>query len=72
MSQTSMLHVRVDTQLKKDATETLAKLGLTLSDAIRLFLNSVVREQGLPISLKLTNEEINSVADDTQEKNINS
>ena len=34
-TQTSMLHVRVDEKLKADATETLASVGLTVSDAVR-------------------------------------
>lgn len=38
MSQTSMLHVRVDDALKADAMQTLAGVGLTVSDAVRILL----------------------------------
>ncbi len=46
-AQTSMLHIRVDDKLKADATETLANLGLSVSDAVRIFLTRVanLREQ---------------------------
>lgn len=49
--QTSMLHVRVDEQLKAQATEVLANVGLTVSDAVRILLTRVTREGGLPAAL---------------------
>jgi DNA-damage-inducible protein J len=48
---TSMLHVRVDEQLKAQATETLANVGLTISDAVRILLTRVAKEGGLPAGL---------------------
>jgi DNA-damage-inducible protein J len=50
-AQTSMLHVRVDEQLKAQATEALANVGLTVSDAVRILLTRVTKEGGLPASL---------------------
>ena len=50
-AQTSMLHVRIDEQLKVEATATLAKVGLTVSDAVRILLTRVTREGGLPAAL---------------------
>jgi DNA-damage-inducible protein J len=46
-----MLHVRVDDQLKADATEKLASVGLTVSDAVRILLTRIAREGGLPAAL---------------------
>jgi len=40
MAQTSMLHVRVDDDVKVQATEALASMGLSVSDAVRLFLET--------------------------------
>jgi DNA-damage-inducible protein J len=51
MAQTSMLHVRLDDALKLQAMETLGNLGLTVSDAVRIFLTRVVREGALPAGL---------------------
>lgn len=48
---TSMLHVRVDDQLKAQAAEALAAVGLTLSDAVRILLTRVAQEGGLPAGL---------------------
>lgn len=50
-AQTSMLHIRVDDKLKADATETLASVGLSVSDAVRIFLIRVTKEGGLPAGL---------------------
>ena len=51
MAQTSMLHVRVDDELKADATEKLARFGLTVSDAVRILLTRITKEGGLPVGL---------------------
>lgn len=41
-----MLHVRVDDQLKAQATNALAGVSLTLSDAVRILLTRVATEGG--------------------------
>lgn len=56
MAQTSMLHVRVDENLKADATEKLASVGLTVSDAVRILLTRITKEGGLPIGLTVDSE----------------
>ena len=57
MAATSMIHVRVDDDIKAQATEALSIMGLSVSDAVRLFLKRVVIEQALPIELKVPNAE---------------
>ncbi len=47
----SMLHVRVDDELKAQASEKLAYVGLTISDAVRILLTRVVQEGALPVGL---------------------
>jgi DNA-damage-inducible protein J len=54
-AQTSMLHVRVDGAIKAQATQTLDAMGLSVSDAVRLFLHRVVAEQAFPLELKVPN-----------------
>ncbi len=54
---TTMVHVRIDEQLKAQAAETLAAMGLSVSDAVRVFLTRVVAEQQLPFALKAPNAE---------------
>ncbi|WP_344318328.1 type II toxin-antitoxin system RelB family antitoxin, partial [Streptomyces javensis] len=50
-AQTSMIHVRVDDQLKAQATDALSGVGLTVSDAVRILLTRVAAEGGLPAGL---------------------
>ena len=52
-----MLHVRLSETLKTQAAETLGEIGLTTSEAIRLFLHRVVVEQRLPLDLEVPNAE---------------
>jgi DNA-damage-inducible protein J len=52
---TTMVHVRVDETIKAQATETLAAMGLSVSDAVRVFLMRVVAEQQMPFALKAPN-----------------
>ena len=56
-AQTSMLHVRVDDKTKAQATEALAAMGLSVSDAVRLLLHRVVVDQAFPLELKVPNAE---------------
>ena len=55
MATTTMVHVRIDEQVKAQATETLAAMGLTVSDAVRVFLTRVVAEKQMPFALKVPN-----------------
>ena len=54
-TQSSMLHVRVDDDTKEKATEALNAMGLSVSDAVRLFLRRVVIDQAFPLELKVPN-----------------
>ena len=54
---TSMLHVRVDDDTKAQATEALASMGLSVSDAVRLFLHRVIVDKAFPLELKVPNAE---------------
>lgn len=56
-AQTSMLHIRVDDDIKDQATQALAAMGLSMSDAVRLFLRRVVVDQAFPLELKVPNAE---------------
>jgi len=57
MATTTMVHVRVDEKIKAQATETLAAMGLSVSDAVRVFLMRVVADKQMPFVLKAPNIE---------------
>ena len=54
-ARTSMLHVRVDDDTKEQAATALEAMGLSMSDAVRLFLKRVVADQAFPLELKVPN-----------------
>ena len=57
MTTTTMVHVRVNEQIKAQAAETLATMGLTISDAVRVFLMRVVADKQMPFDIKAPNAE---------------
>lgn len=57
MAASAMLHVRVDEKIKAEAAETLEAMGLSLSDAVRVFLTRVVAEKRIPFEIKVPNAE---------------
>jgi DNA-damage-inducible protein J len=57
MAHTSMLHVRVDDEIKVQASDALAAMGLSVSDAVRILLKRVVNDQAFPLELKVPNVE---------------
>ena len=56
-TQSSMLHVRMDTEMKRKATAALAAMGLTASEAVRLFFHRIAVDQAFPLELKVPNAE---------------
>lgn len=57
MGRSVMLNVRMDDELKSQATKVLAALGLSASDAVRILFTRLVRDQAFPLELKVPNTE---------------
>jgi DNA-damage-inducible protein J len=55
MASTTMIHVRVDQKVKEAASATLAKLGISMSDAIRIMLARVAAGKALPFEIRIPN-----------------
>ena len=55
MSNSSMLHVRLDDDLKAQGNAVVEAIGLSASEAVRLFYKRVVAEQAFPLELKVPN-----------------
>jgi len=52
---TAMVHVRVNETVKAQATQALAAMGLSVSDAVRVFLTRIASDQALPFALEAPN-----------------
>ena len=66
MAKTSMLHVRVDDDIKAQASEALAAMGLSVSDAVRILLKRVVNDQALPLELKVPNAQTRAAMEESR------
>lgn len=53
MAKTETLHIRVNEKVKENAEETLEMLGISISEAVNMFLCQVNLTGGLPFEVKL-------------------
>lgn len=51
----SMLHVRIDDEVKAQAIAALEAMGLSASDAVRLLFHRIIADQAFPLELKVPN-----------------
>ena len=71
MPQSVLIHARVTPDLKKNAETILNGLGLSMTEAIRLYLTRIVVENGIPFELKLPNTTtIQAIQDARANRNI--
>lgn len=68
VEQSVQVHIALGKSLKHDAEDVLKKMGLTITDAVRVFLRQVVKEQEIPFlvhySAKTPNKEtLNAIAE---------
>jgi len=57
MTQDARISSRIDPDLKKKSEAILAEIGIKPSQAITMFYTQIVRQRGLPLELKIPNEE---------------
>ena len=55
VARTGMIRARVSPELKAEAESILAKIGLSSSDAIRMFYSQVAMRKGLPFEARIPN-----------------
>ena len=51
MASNALVTTRINENIKHEATEVLATMGLTVSDAVRLLLTKVAKEKALPFEI---------------------
>lgn len=57
MGKSAYINTRVEPELKKNAENVFSQLGLSMSDAISLFLSQSVLHKGLPFPVRIPNDE---------------
>ena len=55
MTKTETIQASVDLDLKHEAEEIFAELGLSATEAITLFYRQVILHQGMPFDMRLPN-----------------
>ncbi len=56
-AKTQMIHARIDPKLKRSAERVFSQIGISTTEAIRLFLKQVELHKGLPFPVKVPNAE---------------
>ena len=57
MTKTAYIAARIEPKLKKSAEGVLAKLGVSTTEAITIFMQQVVLRKGLPFDVRIPNAE---------------
>lgn len=73
MAKTDTLHIRVEPSVKQKAEKTLNDLGLSITEAINVFLNQVILHDGIPFEIrkpKFNQETIQALEDTKNNKNL--
>ncbi len=73
MAKTDILHIRVEPSVKQRAEKTLNDLGLSITEAINVFLNQVILNDGIPFEIrkpKFNKETIQAIEDTKKGKNL--
>jgi len=55
---TAVFHTRIAPSIKAEAETVFEQLGLTSSDAIRIFFKQVVLRKGFPFDVAIPNKEL--------------
>ncbi len=53
---TAIIHARVEPSIKAGAESVLRRLGLTPTEAIRIFYNQILLKNGLPFKVEIPNK----------------
>ncbi len=52
MAKTENLNIRIEPEIKREAEDTLNYLGLTMAEAIKIFLKQVIMTDSIPFEIK--------------------
>ncbi len=52
MPKTAVITTRIDPELKKEAEQVITQIGLTMSQAVTLYLRQIVNRRSIPFELR--------------------
>lgn len=68
MAKTANLNIRIDPETKSQAEILFSNFGLTVSDAVNVFLHQSILYGGIPFELKIPNKETLDVLKEVNER----
>ena len=57
MAKDTSISIRIDSELKEQAEDIIAKLGLNMTVVVNMLFRQIVREKSIPLSMSLTSSE---------------
>ena len=70
MTANALVTTRINETVKQEATEVLASMGLSVSDAVRLLLTRVANEKALPFELWQPNAETLAALEEAKQRKL--
>ena len=70
MASNALVTTRINENIKHEASEVLATMGLTVSDAVRLMLTKVAKEKSLPFEIWQSNAETIAAMEEARKGNL--
>ncbi len=64
ITKTAFVRARIEPSIKKKAEMVMRKIGISPSEAINVFYQRIVRENGIPFSLNIPNAETRKAIED--------
>jgi len=58
--------IKLDVEIKAKAKEIFKELGITMGEAVNIFLNQVALHKGLPFEVKIPNDETKQAIEDAR------
>ncbi len=55
MSKTAVIHARIEPAIKRSAESILSRVGLSSTEAIRMFYRQITLRKGLPFAVEIPN-----------------
>ncbi|MDX1950226.1 MAG: type II toxin-antitoxin system RelB/DinJ family antitoxin [Rickettsiales bacterium] len=66
MAKTAVINVRVEPKAKNKAEKILAKVGLSISEAVNMFIAQVNNHNGLPFEGKVPNKRLRKTIEEIE------
>jgi DNA-damage-inducible protein J len=66
MAKKAIIQTRIDSSIKKEALEVLARLNITMSEAITLYLAQITLHKGIPFEVKIPNSSTTKTLEDSE------